>query len=177
MVSRMLKKSGSERGFSLISFIVALAIGSVLAGGVTMIIFQLSSVSSSSVDHLMAIRDVQNAGRWICRDGQMAADIELTADADGFPLTLTWTDRDGDEHEAVYSLLAGNEMQREYYTNRTLNADPDTTSVVAMYIDDSATSCNLTETDELIVKITSATGSGAKNYAETRTYRVSSRLN
>ena len=162
---------GNEKGYSLIGIIVALAIMSIITTGILMAINQIYDVNSDRTSHIIAIREVQNAGHWFTRDGQKAVTIEPTQDPDGFPLTISWDDPDDNQHEVVYTLL-DNELQRQHYTNRGVNPDPDVTTLVAQYIDLSNTSCNVTGNSELVANITAAVNIDRETYTETRTYRI-----
>ncbi|MFC1870107.1 hypothetical protein ACFLYE_02415 [Chloroflexota bacterium] len=162
----------SEGGYSLIVVLVAWAIVASITNGIMMVIFHTYDVSSAITDHIVAIREVRSAGHWITLDGQIAANIEPFQDPDGFPLTISWNDPDDNQHEVVYTLLLDNELQRQHYTNRAVNPDPDATMIVARSIDPSSTSCNVTENNELVASITAAVDGDRRTYTETRTYRV-----
>ncbi len=125
---------------------MAIAVTAIITGGITMSIFQVFDGNTRSSNHMIAVRQVQNAGYWVSRDVQMARSVAPTADPDGFPVTLTWADWDtGDEYQVVYSVsVVDNKLQREHYTNRHVNPDPDATSVAAEYIDPDNTNCEFT---------------------------------
>lgn len=78
----------NQRGFTLVEVLLALAITGIIAGGITMTIFQVFDVSARSSNHMVAIRQVQNAGYWISHDALMAQKPDATG-ASGF-LTLSW---------------------------------------------------------------------------------------
>ncbi len=162
----------NEDGYSLIGILIALAITAVITTGIMMAIHQIYNVSSARTNHIIAIREVQNAGHWFTRDGQKAVTIEPTQDPDGFPLTISWDDPDDNQYEVVYILSLDNKLQRQHYTNRIINPDPDTTALIASYIDPSNTSCNVTENNELVVSVATAVNIGRVTYTETRTYRI-----
>jgi len=132
----------NQKGFTLVELAVALAITGLITGGITMTIFQVFDVNARTSNHMTAVRQVQNAGYWISRDAQMAQSTVIT-EVLGFPSTLTWTEyvAPSDEHQVVYTLLADNKLQREHYTNRAINPDPDATSIVAQFIDPDNTNC------------------------------------
>lgn len=65
-----------QRGFTLIELLVALAITGAIAGGIVTAIFQIFTVNTQSNEHMLAIRQVQNAGDWISHDTQMAQSID-----------------------------------------------------------------------------------------------------
>jgi len=130
----------NQRGFTLVELLVAIAITGLITGGITMTIFQVFAGNARTSNHMTAVRQVQNAGYWISHDAQMARGVVITG-VSGFPLTLTWTEYvSGDEHQVVYTLV-GDQLQREHYTNRATNPDPDATAIVAQYIDSANTSC------------------------------------
>lgn len=162
----------SEDGYSLIGIVIALAIMAIITSGIMMAIYQIYNVSSDRTNHLVAIREVQNAGRWLTLDGQKAVTIEPDQGTDGFPLTIKWDDLYETQHEVVYTVSPDNKLQRQHYTNRTINPEPDTTTLIASYIDLSNTSCSVSENNELIANVTAAVNLGGVTYAETRTYRV-----
>ncbi|MFC2122307.1 hypothetical protein ACFLRP_01315 [Bacteroidota bacterium] len=162
----------AEAGYSLVGIIVACAIIAGITNGVMIAIFQLNKISSASTNHVLAIREVQTAGEWMNTDGRQATTIELTPDADGFPLTMKWSAPNDDQHEVVYTLTVGNGLKRQHYTNRTINPNPDTTILAAQYVDPFSTSCNITENDELLVNITVAVDIDTTVYTEARTLRI-----
>jgi len=166
----------NQRGFTMIEVIMALAVTAIITGGITMTIFQVFDGNTRSSNHMIAVRQVQNAGYWISHDTQMAQSVALTAGPDGFPLTLTWADWDsGDVHKVVYTLLADNKLQREHYTN----LNPDATTFVAEYIDPDPAKTNCYEDADgvLIFTVTATVGSGSQEESETRVYEVMPRPN
>jgi len=167
----------AEAGYSLVGIIVACAIIAGITNGAMMTIFQLNKVSSACTNHVLAVREVQTAGEWMTTDGRKATTIEITQDADGFPLTMSWSAPNDDQHEVVYTLSVGNGLKRQHYTNRTINPDPDTTILAARYVDPSSTSCNITENDELMVNITVVVDLDNTSYTEARTLRIFPRQN
>ena len=135
----------NQRGFTLVEMLIVLAIAGIVTAAATMTIIQVISGSSSSSNHMTAVRQVQNAGFWVSRDAQMAQSVAPAPYPDGFPLTLTWTDRYGNDHQVVYSLVdmpSGGlkELQRQH-TSVALSLD--VTSTVAEFIDPDGTNCYL----------------------------------
>ncbi len=165
----------SENGFSLLSTLAALAIVAIVATGIMMAIYQIYNVSSGRTNSILAIRAVQNAGRWVTLDAQRAKTI--TTYGAGFPLTMTWDDPANNQYEVVYSVSPDNELQRQHYTNKTVNPDPDATMLIASYIDPSNTSCSVNSNKELIATISANVSFDRHTSTETRTYRIYPRRN
>jgi len=172
MYPRNRPEKADERGYSLAALVVALAVMAIIIVGIMMVIFQIHTVSENRTSHIVAIREVQNAGRRLTLDGQMAATIVPTADADGFPLTMTWSDAEDNEYEVVYDIVTGDRLERQHYTNKIVNPDPDATTLVALHIDPANTSCDVNENEELIVNITATVNDESASYTETRIYRI-----
>jgi len=82
-----------EKGFTLIEVLVVVGILGAIMGVMAMTVMTIMIVSPKSNDHVIALRQVQNAGYWISRDTQMAQNIHTNLTAPEF-LILTWTDWD-----------------------------------------------------------------------------------
>ena len=104
---------GEERGITLVELLVAAAISSLVASGLGVAAHQLITVTERSRDAQQALHDVQNAGRWLTRDGKRAMSTDL---ADGAPpvqaMTLSWT-ADAQEHTSSY-YLSGSQLRRDH---------------------------------------------------------------
>jgi prepilin-type N-terminal cleavage/methylation domain-containing protein len=134
----------NQRGFSLLEMITVLAILGIIIVAITMTTSMVISGSISPSDHMTAIRQVQNAGYWVSRDAQMAQSVVTAPDPDGFPITLSWTDRYNRDHQVVYSLVgmpSGLANLQRQHTCLALNLD--VTSNVAEFIDPDETHCYL----------------------------------
>jgi len=121
---------------------LAIAITSIIAGSITMTVFQVFISSARTSNHMTVVGQAENAGYWVSRDVQMAQIVapadEAVDDPDGtrFPLTLTWTDWDSnDVHQVVYTLVdmpSGGlkNLQRSHSINGDTNTD-----IIAQFID------------------------------------------
>jgi prepilin-type N-terminal cleavage/methylation domain-containing protein len=97
-----------EKGYTFIELMVALGILVLVSGAAAIAIYQISKGTQENNTHMNAIRQVQNAGYWICRDARMAQSI----DTDNLTLPLflifNWTEWDNDNekiyHSANYTL-------------------------------------------------------------------------
>jgi len=126
----------NERGFTLVELIIAIAITAIITTGVTMTIFQVFTGNARSSNHMIAVRQVQNAGYWVSHDAQMAQ-LVVTTGVSGFPLILTWTDWDGTEHQVTYDIVNGDELKRSEGATETIVAkyiDPDPANTSCKFI-------------------------------------------
>jgi prepilin-type N-terminal cleavage/methylation domain-containing protein len=166
---RLLHKN--QRGFTLIELLIAITIIGLITSGITMTIFQVISESARSTNHMLAVRQVQNAGYWVSHDAQMARTVTLGV-GNGFPLTLTWIEwgEDGDEYEVVYT-LEDNKLQRSYSVN---DGDSETAIVAEFIVIDEI---EFTGGGELTLRVTATVGTDSLEASETRTYEVIPRPN
>ena len=107
---RLLHKN--QKGFTLIELLIVVAIFAVVAVAANAVIVQIVQSNRTS-NHMVAVRQVQQAGYWMNRDGVQAQSITLGENG-GFPLTLnwtTWTSLKGREvHKVVYNLTPAGEL-------------------------------------------------------------------
>ena len=169
MFHRLGSINKNQKGFTLLEMLLALLIGAIITGGITATIFQVVIGSARTNNHMIAVRQVQNAGYWVSHDGQMAQDVELGA-ASGFPLILTWTDWYADEHEVTYDIV-DNKLTRIY----SVNEGTPSQTLVAQFIDLTNTSCEKDTDSVLILTVTARLGTGSQQASETRVYEVKPR--
>jgi len=111
-----------EAGFTVIEFVIAVAISGILIGGMTTTFFQMNKVTTANTSHMQVMLTVKNVGDWIVRDGQQAQ----TVDAVMTPVTggnrvlrLEWdyTLYGQERHTIDYVLLEDNRLRRDDYAN------------------------------------------------------------
>ena len=178
-----------ERGFTLIEVLVVIAIVALITTAATMSTFQVFNVTRRSNDHVVTVRQVQNAGYWISRDALMAENIVVDNQTPSNFLVLTWVEwgYDGDStyyHSVTYSIedLSSDEIGKIRRTH-LINGESSEQTLVAEHIYyDSEDPENHTDTEAtyeapdeppdqapvLTVQITSSLGEAS----ETREYRV-----
>ena len=166
----MKKLKKDQRGLTLVELLIVIAITGIITGGITMSIFQVFNINTRTANRMAAVSQVENAGSWVSPDVQMSQSVETGVNS-GFPLTLTWEEwGTNNTHEVIYTLenMSGGlkKLQREH----SIDSVPDSTIVVAEYIDPAETSC---DRDGLVLtfKVTATVG----EQSETREYKVKPR--
>jgi len=167
MFHRLGSINKNQKGFTLLEMLLALLIGSLIAGGITATIFQVVIGSARTNNHMIAVRQVQSAGYWVSHDAQMAQTVVPATDADGFPLTLSWTDWAGTSNVITYTIVGGELKRQQVVGSQTSQ------TTVARFIDpDSAnTKCQLTG-GTLILTVTATVGPSSQRQSETRVYKI-----
>jgi prepilin-type N-terminal cleavage/methylation domain-containing protein len=184
------KITKNQRGFTLIELIIAIAITTLIIGGVASALFQVYNVNTLNSNHMNATRQVQNAGFWISQDSQMAQIVDTTDDvgtAEIEILFLSWTgwgydigdDKGTDYVEVVYYYdVATSEIWRnEVKTTTIYDSDggpvgtpPPSSSLfwVAQFITSATTTLS---GNKIVLTIVAEVGDSS----EQRTYEVSPR--
>ena len=159
----------SQKGFTLIEILVAMAIGGMVITGVVLSIFQVSWGNIRTNDQVVALTDINWATLWLKKDLQLAQGTTLT-DGDPVPessVTLDWTDftdwatEETRDHSSTYS-LSGTDLVRTY---------DGTPRVIGRYI----TSLEFTRTDKAITVVITATAPGTSQRTETLKFTVQAR--
>ncbi len=65
----------SSPGFTLAELMIAMAVGSLVMGGVFAVWYQLFSVTATNSNYMVAFRQVQNGGDWISHDALMTQGV------------------------------------------------------------------------------------------------------
>jgi hypothetical protein len=139
-------------------------------------------MNARSSNHMVAIRQVQNAGYWVSHDAQMAQTTNATATLPDF-LILKWTDWNNGLNQVTYTLENASgglkNLRRIYSIDLGSGPVVQTNFLVGQYIsyspsDPTLTSCNFTS-NKLTFTVTATVGSGSKAESETRIYEVKPR--
>jgi prepilin-type N-terminal cleavage/methylation domain-containing protein len=166
----------NQTGFTLIELMLAIAISGIITGGITATIFQVVIGSARTSNHMTAVRQVQNAGYWVSHDAKMAQSVGLGASS-GFPLALTWTDWDNNEHVVTYTLedMTGGLKQLEQ--SHSITGKLTETSIIAQFIDPGVLPAEPKTKVEfasgaLTFTVTATVGGGSQGQSETRVYKI-----
>ena len=133
---RLLHKN--QKGFTLIEVMITVAILAGIGVVTTAAIGQLVQSNRTS-NHMVAVRQVQQAGHRVSQDCIQAQNIDPGEDG-GFPLTLNWTTWEGEGgelHTVVYDLTPAGELyelQRQETVVNTTTTVVGPPTVVAQYI-------------------------------------------
>ena len=128
-----------QRGFTLVEMLVVVALVGIIAAGIAMTISQVMAVNSRTSSHMVALRQVQQAGDRISKDVLQAQVVGFGDDPVGtkFPLSLTWVDMDNTKNEVTYTITADNRLRRHIKVTPAGEAPTPTEIVtyIAQYID------------------------------------------
>lgn len=167
----------SQRGFTLIEMLVAVALVGIITLGISAATMQILTINTRASNHMIAVRQVQQAGREVSNDALQAQIIDPGEDW-GFPLTLTWAEWGGNyTHEVVYD-FEDDRLWRSHSLKDEGTVIEETRTYVARHIDidpdPDRTNCVL-DGSRLIFTVTAEVGSGPLGGNETRVYEVEPR--
>lgn len=169
-----------QRGFTLIELLVAIAIVGLITLGITMTISQIWTINIDASNHMIAVRQVQQAGKEVSKDALQAQNVTCGG-SNGFPLTLAWRDWDGAENVVVYTLqdMPFPSDRKMLTRSHTVNGVTPPPRVIARYIDADQTSYDplgvLPGDEVLTFTVTAAVGNGPQGASETRVYEIEPR--
>ena len=155
-----------QGGFTLIEILVALAITGFIGASITTAIVQVMKVNALGNNHVIAVKQVENAVYWINRDVRMSQTIQ-PGGGSGFPLNLTWVEWGGTTHQVAYTLQNG-----ELIRSSSVNATPPVVMIVARYISSNADNTNCQYSNGVFNFKVTASVSGFRPASKTRLAQV-----
>jgi len=163
-----------QRGFTLIEMTTAVAIVGIIVLGITMAISQVLIINARASNHMIAVRQVQQAGDRLSKDVLQAQSVKYGEES-GFPLILNWVDVNGKAHEVVYTLDDMPSTQnpnpaRTLKREHTVTGGSSSNMVVARYLDPAETWC-----EPVGRKLAFTVTATVSNATETRVYEVEPR--
>jgi len=170
---RLLHKN--QKGLTLIEILIAVTIMAGIALAANGVIVQLIQSNRTS-SHMVAVRQVQQAGHRVSQDCIQAQNINASnvTGSGGFPLTLKWTTWDGGVvHEVVYDLVNPSGGVYQLERKETVGNNTPTTGVVAQYIEPpNSTECSWNATEKVLTLNVTAR---VNLETESRTYEIKPR--
>jgi prepilin-type N-terminal cleavage/methylation domain-containing protein len=199
MLNKMAFLNKSQKGFTLVEMLVAIAISGIISLIIVGVTTQTFTVSSADSNRMQAVKQVENALHWINRDVQMAYPDSIQPISGTFfkpdllnpgsPLHLEWKDYtdSGVPRHIVEYWIDSNILKRE----ETVGNSPPITTRIADSIDNNIDIDNsnswfqfhdVYDVDHpedfhtLTVQMT-ASVTGYRSATETRTLIIKSRIN
>ena len=156
-----------QRGFSMMELLMVIALTAVITTAITTTVFQVFNINTRTANHMIAVSQVQQAGKLVSEDMLEAKpDMVDPSPSGGEFLVLGWVAQNGTEvHDITYTLVDG-----ELWRSESVDGGEPTMTRVAEYINPDETSC-APEGGVLKFTVTATVG----EESETRIYRVQPR--
>jgi prepilin-type N-terminal cleavage/methylation domain-containing protein len=162
----------NQRGLTLIELLLAIALTGIISATITMGIFQVFDMNTRTSNRLIAVSQVQHAGKMVSRD-VLQAQIVTAGPTRGFPLTLNWT-VNTTRYGVIYSLEGTDAMRTlwvRYFSNATLRYSTKVAEHIVFDQTDVAPLGVLPPGGVLTFNVTATVG----DQTETRVYRIDPR--
>ena len=153
-----------ERGFTLIELLIAIVIAGLITGGITFAIMQILTINTRASNHMVAVRQVQQAGKEVSKDTLQAQNVTPGGCTDCL-LSLNWTEVGGNQttHQIRYTLVDMRLERKDLGVNST--------TIVAEYISSASFVLVPGATRAYDFTVTATVG----DQSETRVYEVQPR--
>jgi prepilin-type N-terminal cleavage/methylation domain-containing protein len=137
-----LAKNG-QRGFTLVELLIAIAIAALITGGITAAVMQVLTINTRASNHMVAVRQVQQAGKEVSKDTLQAQSVNVTGVGESLSLNLTW-EKWGTTNETqtvIYDLVGPGGEVKDLRRRYSVEGGNSTNTTVAQYIDPDQTTC------------------------------------
>jgi prepilin-type N-terminal cleavage/methylation domain-containing protein len=172
MILKLRQRIGNnQKGVTMVELLMAMAVSAIIAAAAGTTISQVFQLNARTSNHMIAVRQVQNAGYWVSHDAQMAQGV--STNTSGVFLRLNWVEWNGDQNQVTYSLENASAGLKNLRRNYSVNSTSQSDIIVGQYINPASTSCNYnSDNNTLTLTITATVGSGSRAESETRKYEV-----
>jgi prepilin-type N-terminal cleavage/methylation domain-containing protein len=160
-------ESKRQNGYGLIEMIAGLALVGILTTGIATFAVQTITEGARTDNRMQAMMQVENAGFWVSRDVQMAANLTLGDNA-GFPLQLDWVDIDQNEYQVTYNIT-----ERQIKRSLVQNDEESVQTLIAKDINSAPSFTNLSYTGGLLIFNVNSTFADIN---VSRSYQIKKRL-
>jgi type II secretory pathway pseudopilin PulG len=174
MKTKKLRKD--QRGFTIIELLMFIALTGIITAAITTTVFQVFNMNTRTANHMIAVSQVQQAGKLVSED-MLEAQADMIDDSPGGGefLILGWIGENSTVvHEVIYTL-----DDSELWRSESIDGGERTETRVAEYINPDPTktscdcSCDNCDCDDLVLTFTVTATVGEES--ETRIYRVQPR--
>jgi prepilin-type N-terminal cleavage/methylation domain-containing protein len=165
---KMKKLKNHQRGFTLIEMVIAVGIAALITGVITFAIMQTLTVDHRASNHMVAVRQVQQAGDQVSKDALQAQNV-TPGGCPNCVVCLNWTDVGGNQttHRIRYTLEDG-QLKRE---DLGLSATTTVAEYITSAIINPPGSCSFPDCGAYNFTVTAGVG----DQSETRVYQIEPR--
>jgi prepilin-type N-terminal cleavage/methylation domain-containing protein len=181
LLSEKKQRKRSQLGFTLAEMVIAIAVSALLVVGSFELVSHMVITSARNRANTMAMLQVQYVGFWVTEDVVQARpeDVTLTdlsiPDASHFPLTIQWTQWNGDVNQITYSVV-GQTLSRNYqYTPKGGSVIDMGTAVVGESLDLAGTRCEWVTGGNVTHVLKLEVTANVDGKVATRTYEINPR--
>jgi len=155
-----------QRGFSILELLLVMILTGLITTAITTTFFQVFNMNTRTANHMIAVSQVQQAGKLVSEDMLEAQADRIDDSPPGKFLKLGWFSQNtSTEYEIIYTLEDG-----VLWRSETIGEEPPATTRVAEYINADQTSC-VWGSGVLTFTVTATVG----QESETRVYEVKPR--
>ena len=133
----MKRLHSDQRGFSILELLLVMILTGLITTAITTTFFQVFNMNTRTANHMIAVSQVQQAGKLVSED-MLEAQADMIDDSPpGAFLKLGWIAHNSTIlHEVTYTLEDG-----ELWRSESIDGGAPTMTRVAEYIDPAETSC------------------------------------